>query len=60
MIALIADMPDANANAARPPSMAARLRFERAARGILRARVFEPFVLAERLLHVGRRLIDRA
>ena len=42
-----------------PPSIAAMLPFEREARRILRARVLVALVLAELVLHVGRRLVDR-
>ena len=58
-MAPIAAMPDANANAAVPPSIAARLASSGAPRRILRARVFVALVLAERVLHVRRRLEDR-
>ena len=58
-MALIADMPEANANA-RPAALDRReVGFERRARRVLRARVLEALVLAERVLHVGRRLEDR-
>ena len=58
-IAPIAAMPEANAKRRRPPSIAARLRFERRPRRVLRPRVLVALVLAERLLDVGRGLVDR-
>ena len=58
-IAPIAAMPDANANPAFPPSIAAMFCFEREARRILRARVLVALVHAELVLHVGGCLIDR-
>ena len=58
-MAPMAAMPEANANPALPPSIAAMLRSSAIARRVLRARVLVALVLAERLLHVGRRLVDR-
>ena len=58
-MASIAAMPEAKANAAVPPSIAAMLASSAARVGILRARVLESLVLAELLLHVGRGLEDR-
>ena len=58
-MALIAAMPEAKANAAAPPSIAARFRLERRARRVLRARVLVALVPAELFLDVGGRLIDR-
>ena len=55
----IAAMPDANANAARAAFDRRDVALERRARRVLRARVLEALVPAERLLHVGRGLIDR-
>ena len=52
-------MPDANANAALPAFDRREVGLERQARRVLRARVLEALVLAERVLHVGRGLIDR-
>ena len=58
-MAPIAAMPDANAK----PGLAAfdrrQVALERHARRVLRAAVLEALVLAELLLHVGRRLVDR-
>ena len=46
-MALIADMPDANANARAAAFDRREIGFERRARRILRARVLEALVLAE-------------
>ena len=54
----MAAMPDAKANAARPPSSAATLASSAARVGLLRARVLVALVAAEPLLHVRRRLVD--
>ena len=58
-MASIAAMPEANANAAVPRFDRRDVALERHARRVLRAPVFEPLVLPEALLHVGRGLIDR-
>ena len=55
----MAAMPDANANAPRPPSIAAMLCSRAAPRRVLRARVLEALVAAELFLDVGRGLEDR-
>ena len=59
MIASIAAMPEANANAGLAALDRREVRFERGARRVLRARVLEALVPAELVLHVGRGLIDR-
>ena len=58
-MAPIAAMPEAKANAPRPPSIAAMLSSRASARRVLRARVLVALVAAELFLHVGRGLEDR-
>ena len=54
-----AAMPEANPNAALPFSIAAMLASRADRVGILRPRVLVALVLAERLLDVGGRLVNR-
>ena len=55
----MAAMPEANAKARLASLDRREVALERRARRILRARVLESLVLAERVLHVGGRLEDR-